>query len=198
MVVFTNGAKDSKMYRKFKILENGQNDFRNMHDVLSRRFEEYKLQKDLSFSILPDLILIDGGPVQLEFAHNAMKEMGFDVEMISLAKKQEEIYCLDGTKVVLSRDNFALKLLQGVRDESHRFAITFQKSLRQKNTLKSELEKISLIGRAKVSILFDKFKSIDKIRSATIDELASVSGIGKVLATNIYNYFHNENNKLKK
>jgi excinuclease ABC subunit C len=190
MVVFTNGAKDAKMYRKFKILENGQNDFRNMHDVLTRRLNEYKLQKDISFSNLPDLILIDGGEIQLKFAHKALLENGVDIEMISLAKKQEEIYRLDGTKVILSRDNFALKLLQNVRDESHRFAISFQKNLRQKNALKSELEKISLVGKNKVSILFDKFKSIDKIKSATIEELSAVSGIGKTIATNIFNYFH--------
>ena len=98
----------------------------------------------------------------------------------------------DGSKVVLSKDNFALKLLQNVRDESHRFAITFQKSLRQKNNLKSELEKIPLIGKTKVNILFDSFKNITKIKNATIEELMSVNGIGEGLANNIYNYFHKE------
>ena len=192
MVVFTNGEKDSKMYRKFKILTDGQNDFRNMHDVLARRFNEYKDGKDLSFSMLPDLILIDGGPVQLEFAHNALLERGVEIEMISLAERNEEIYTLDGNKVVLSRDNFALKLLQNVRDESHRFAITFQKALRQKNALRSELEKIPLIGKNKVNLLFDNFKTIDKIRNATIQELQAVDGIGQTLANNVYNYFHKD------
>ena len=122
--------------------------------------------------------------------------MGLDIEMISLAEKNEEIYRLDGSKIVLSRDNFGLKLLQSVRDESHRFAITFQKSLRQKNNLRSELERIPLVGKSKVNLLFNKFKSIDKIKSLTIDELMSVEGVGKVLATNIFNYFHGEQNKL--
>jgi len=196
MVVFTNGEKDSKMYRKFKITEVGQNDFRNMHDVLTRRIQEYKSQKDLSFSMLPDLILIDGGAIQLSFANEALQESGVQIEIISLAKKQEEIYRLDGSKLILSRDNFALKLLQKVRDESHRFAITFQKSLRQKNELKSELEKIPLVGRNKVNILFDKFKSIDKIKSATIDELSSTQGVGKVVANNIFRYFHDTDDRI--
>ncbi len=193
MVVFTGGEKSVKMYRKFKIEELGQNDFRNMNTVLTRRFEEYKKGKDLSFSELPDLILIDGGIIQLTFAREAMLKCGLDIEMISLAKREEEIYRIDGTKVVLSKDNFALKLLQNIRDESHRFAITFQKSLRQKNALKSELENIRLIGKNKVNLLFDKFKSVEKIKSATIEELSSIKGIGEKLAENIYNYFHCEN-----
>lgn len=190
MVVFTGGEKNSKMYRKFKIEELGQNDFRNMNTVLTRRFLEYKKQKDISFSELPDLILIDGGIIQLTFAMDAMKSNGFDIDMVSLAKREEEIYKPDGTKVILSKDNFALKLLQNVRDESHRFAITFQKQLRQKNALKSELENIALIGKNKVNLLFEKFKSLDKIRSATLEEISSVKGIGKVLAKNVYDYFH--------
>ncbi len=190
MVVFTGGEKNSKMYRKFKIEELGQNDFRNMNTILTRRLNEYKVGKDPSFSCLPDLLLIDGGIIQLTFANEALKASGLDIEIVSLAKREEEIYRLDGSKVILSKDNFALKLLQAVRDESHRFAITFQKSLRQKNALKSELENISLIGKTKINTLFDKFKSIDNIKKADIKDLQQVEGIGKTLATNIYNYFH--------
>lgn len=192
MVVFTGGVRDSKMYRKFKISTPGQNDFRNMHDVLYRRLEEYKAGKDISFKELPDLILIDGGIIQLTFAKESLMQLGFDIDIISLAKREEEIYKVDGSKVVLSRDNFALKLLQNVRDESHRFAITFQKSLRQKNALKSELEKIPLVGKVKVNILFDKFKSIEKIRSATLEEIVSTEGIGNKIGTKIFDYFHSD------
>lgn len=190
MVVFVNGVPAKKMYRKFKIDGIGQNDFKNMHDVLTRRLNEYKKGDDISFSSMPDLILIDGGIIQLTFAKDALRENGFDIDIISLAKKEEEIYKVDGSIVKLSRDNFALKLLQNVRDESHRFAITFQKSLRKKNALKSELEKIPLIGKKKVNLLFDKFKSVDKIKSLSVKELSSVEGVGDVLAQNIYNYFH--------
>ena len=192
MVVFVNGVPAKKMYRKFKIETPGQNDFRNMHDVLSRRISELKKGSDISFGAMPDLILIDGGIIQLTFAKNALSEMGYDIDMISLAKREEEIYLISGDKVILSKDNYGLKLLQNVRDESHRFAITFQKSLRQKNALKSELEKIDLLGKSKVNALFDYFKSIDKIKEADINTLCRVDGIGKTLATNIYNYFHKD------
>ncbi len=190
MVVFINGVPAKKMYRKFKIDISGQNDFRNMHDVLTRRIQELHKASDVSFAERPDLILIDGGIIQLTFAKNAISECGEDIDMISLAKREEEIYLVDGNKVILSKDNFALKLLQNVRDESHRFAITFQKSLRRKDAVTSELTKIDLIGSKKVNILFDRFKSIDNIKNATIQELSQTPGIGDVLASNIYNYFH--------
>jgi len=190
MVVFVNGMPAKKMYRKFKIEGVGQNDFKNMHDVLKRRLDEYKKGDDISFSCMPDLILIDGGIIQLTFAKEALTENGFDIDIVSLAKREEEIYKIDGSIVKLSRDNFALKLLQNVRDESHRFAITFQKSLRKKNALMSELEKIPLIGKKKVNLLFEKFKSVDKIKSLSVNELAETEGVGSVLAKNIYDYFH--------
>lgn len=192
MVVFVNGVPAKKMYRKFKIDEVGQNDFKNMHDILERRFKELEKGDDISFSSTPDLILIDGGIVQLNFAKESMNASGHDIDMVSLAEKNEEIYLPDGNKIVLSRDNFALKLLQNVRDESHRFAITFQKNLRQKNTLKSELEKIELIGQKKINQLFNKFKSIDKIKNASLEELMQVEGVGKKLAENILQYFNKE------
>lgn len=190
MVVFINGVPAKKHYRKFKISTLGQNDFRNMNEVLTRRLSELDKKDDISFAEKPDLILIDGGPVQLEFAHNALTQSGYDIDMISLAKREEEVYLTDGSKVVLSRDNYALKLLQSVRDESHRFAITFNKSLRQKTAVTSVLENIELLGKKKVDTLFKHFKSLEKIKSATIDELKSVNGIGDILALNIYNYFH--------
>lgn len=194
MVVFINGVPAKKMYRKFKINIPGQNDFRNMHDVLTRRIKELHEKKDISFSERPDLILIDGGIIQLTFANNALKECGEDIDMISLAKKEEEIYLVSGDKVILSKDNFALKLLQNVRDESHRFAITFQKSLRQKDAVTSELTHIDLVGKKKVNILYDHFKSLDNIKSASIEELSSVEGIGDTIAKNIFDYFHSDNN----
>lgn len=190
MVVFVGGVPAKKHYRKFKISTLGQNDFRNMNEVLTRRLSELDKKTDLSFSEKPDLILIDGGPVQLEFAHNALKASGYDIDMISLAKREEEVYLTDGTKVVLSKDNYALKLLQAVRDESHRFAITFNKSLRQKTAVTSVLENIDLLGKKKVDALFKHFKSLDKIKSASVDELRSVDGIGDKLAKNIFDYFH--------
>lgn len=191
MVVFINGVPAKKMYRKFKIDIDGQNDFRNMHDVLTRRINEFHEKKDISFSERPDLILIDGGIIQLTFAKNALIECGEDIDMISLAKREEEIYLVSGDKVILTKDNFALRLLQNVRDESHRFAIAFQKSLRQKDALSSVLLKIDLVGKKTVNLLYEKFKSLDAIKSASVDDLSAVKGVGKQIAYNIYNYFHN-------
>ena len=190
MVVFVNGVPNKKMYRKFKIDCEGQNDFKNMHDILERRLKEYNKGDDISFSEMPDLILIDGGIIQLTFAKEAMESLGLNVDMISLAERNEEIYKPDGSKLVLSKDNVSLKLLQNIRDESHRFAITFQKSLRQKNTLKSELEKIDLLGKNKIDKLFDYFKSVEKIKNATVEDLMKVEGIGKNIAQNIVEYFN--------
>ena len=190
MVVFINGEPYKKHYRKFRIDTIGQNDFRNMHDIVTRRLNEYKNGKDVSFSQMPDLMLIDGGAIQLEFAHNALTESGLQTDMISLAERDEEIYTLDGNIIKLPRDNYALKLLQNVRDESHRFAITFQKNLREKTALKSELNNIPLIGPKKINNLFEKFKTITNIKNASIDELKQTNGISEKLAHNIYDYFH--------
>jgi excinuclease ABC subunit C len=191
MVVFVNGVPAKKMYRKFKIETIGQNDFKNMHDILERRLREYEKGTDISFATPPDLILIDGGINQLKFAKEALDTSTITADIISLAERNEEIYLSNGQKRVLSRDNFALKLLQNVRDESHRFAITFQKSLRQKNNLRSQLENIDLIGKNKVDLLFKEFKSIDKIKNASIQDLMQVKGIGGALAKKIFDYFRN-------
>lgn len=190
MVVFIDGVPSKKMYRKFKISEEGQNDFRNMRSVLMRRIGELHAGTDISFSERPDLILIDGGIIQLTFALESLQALGEDIDIVSLAKREEEIYKVDGSKVILSRDNYGLKLLQNVRDESHRFAITFNKSLRRKNNLRSELENIDLVGKKKVDILFEHFKSIDAIKNATVDELKGVNGIGDKIAMLIFDYFH--------
>lgn len=190
MVVFTNGDANKNNYRKFKIESVGQNDFLNMKNVLKRRLSELK-SDDSSFSNLPNLILIDGGAVQLRFASEALEEAKIqNVDIISLAKKDEEIYTLNGEILRLPKSDYALKLLQNIRDESHRFAITFQKNLRVKNNFKSQLESINLIGKNKINKLYEHFKTLDNIKKANIDELSQVDGIGKKLATNIFDYFN--------
>jgi len=110
---------------------------------------------------------------------------------VSLAKREEEIYKPDGSKVILSRDNFGLKLLQNVRDEAHRFAITFHKNTRNKNTLKSKLLKIDGVGEATVTALYDYFKSYENIKNASLAELFKVKGIKRNQAERIYEFFNN-------
>lgn len=193
MVVFEQGVPNKKHYRKFKIDRNGQNDFDSMRQVITRRIHEYNLGRDVSFSKRPNLILIDGGIGQLGYANNVLKELEFDCDIASLAKRLEEVYKPDSNiPIIISKRENALKLLQNVRDESHRFAITFQRSLRQKKSLTSDLENIPLISKKKSIELIKHFKSIDKIKQANLSELMQVGGIGMKLAKNIYEYFHND------
>ena len=193
MVVFTNGSPNYKHYRKFKIksVVGQNNDFECMREVLTRRINELN-SDDVSFGTRPNLILIDGGKGQLSFAYSVLTSHNVNIPMISLAKKEEEIFRPNESESVrLSKDDYALKLLQRVRDESHRYAITFHRSLRNKNAIVSELSKIPLIGKKKEIALLEYFRDINKIKNASIEELMEVEGISKVLANNIYDYFHN-------
>lgn len=196
MVVFENGMPIKKHYRKFKIsLENAgaPNDFESMREVVTRRFKELE-GNDTSFSQMPDLVLIDGGKGQLGYAVNVLQELGINVDIISLAERFEEVYLPNRNfPVIISRDNYALKLLQNVRDESHRFAVTFQRSKRKNNTLTSELNKIEGVGEKTINVLFRSFKSINNIKSASLSQLESTKGVTKTQAKNIFNYFNSIN-----
>ena len=187
MVVFVNGVKASKEYRKFVIKTvEGNNDFACMKEVLTRRLSN----TTKSFSKLPNLILIDGGMGQLAYADSVLQDLGFDIDIISLAKREEEVYKPNSnTPIVLSRSHYGLKLLQKVRDESHRFAITFHRQKRTKSMLKSELKNIVGVGESTINKLLEKFKNIENIKQAEISELV-INGINKKTAQNIYNYFH--------
>ena len=194
MVVFINGKPAKAHYRKFKIDDiEGQNDFACMNEVLLRRSNELKKGTDLSFSQKPNLILIDGGKGQLSSALASIKP-NIDCDVISLAKRLEEVYKPHSSvPVVLSHSTYALRLLQRVRDESHRFAITFHRQRRNKQTLKNTLSEIAGIGKTKQQHLFEHFKSFEKIKNASIYELMQVSRISKTDAVNIYNFYHKEN-----
>ena len=194
MVVFENGLPNKKHYRKFKIsLENAgaPNDFESMKEVVTRRFLELN-GKDTSFTKMPDLVLIDGGKGQLGYAVDVLKNLGIDVDIISLAEKNEEVYLPHKSEpVIISRDNYALKLLQNVRDESHRFAITFQRTKRKNTTLSSELNKIDGVGEKTINVLFRRFKSLANIKTASLSELEDAKGVTKAQAKNIFEYFNN-------
>lgn len=195
MVVFINGKPYNKHYRKFKIQTViGSNDFASMKETLQRRLGELG-GDDESFKNKPDLILIDGGKGQLGYANGVLLELGLDIDIVSLAKREEEVFKPNKEMpFILSRDDYALKLLQNVRDESHRFAITFNRKLRLKSGISSELKNIPLIGNEKIKNLIEHFRDINKIKNATIEELCEVKGISKKLAQNIVDYFHNKSN----
>lgn len=199
MVVFINGEPAKKMYRKFKIKTvEGQNDFASLKETLTRRLNELEKQEDESFSAIPDLIIIDGGKGQLSTCYEVLQNSKFkDIKMISLAERFEEVFSPNNSvPLMLKRTSEELKLLQRIRDEAHRFAITFHRSLRNKQQFSDPLLNVAGIGKAKLRALYSQFKTLEKIKEANIDELQLVKGIDKNLAIKIYNYLNKgENNE---
>ena len=179
MVVFENGEPKKSHYRKFKIKTvEGNNDFACMKEVLTRRLLKLD-DEDESFGTLPDLLVIDGGKGQLEYAKEAQRETGReDIEIISLAKREEEVFLGSNptSPVILPKDSVALQLLQRIRDESHRFAITFHRSLRSKHLSESALKEIEGIGPKKSALLLKEFGSVEEIKRKTPEEIARLDG----------------------
>ena len=190
MVRFENAAYTKEGYKKFKIKNvQGPNDYASMYEVLSRRLN----RANQDGWDLPDLILIDGGKGQLNIAQQVLTELGFidKVDLASIAKGRKEgesdkIY-IYGRKnpIVFSKNSDALFLLMRIRDEAHRFAITFHKSLRGKKALVSELDGVPGIGAKRKKELIKHFGSVSKIREGSIEEIASVPGLNKGLAENL-------------
>lgn len=191
MVVFTNGQKDSGQYRRFKIKTvEGADDFASMKEVLVRRFQRMKAN-DGVFGKSPDLIVVDGGLGQLEYARAAMEECGVNVQIVSLAKREELVYTTESNQpIFLPRNSYALNLLINVRDESHRFAITYFRKLHNKNSLKSVLQDVDGIGEKRRVELHRKFKSMDNLKKATVAELAAVKGMTTPVAQKLFDFLH--------
>ena len=191
MVVFTNGQKDASQYRRFKIKTvQGANDFASMKEVLTRRFERMKAD-DGVFGKTPDLIVVDGGLGQLDYARQAMEESGVNVQLVSLAKREELVYTLENNEpIFLPRNSYALNLLINIRDESPRFAITYFRKLHNSNSIKSVLQDVDGIGEKRRIELHRHFKSMDNLRAATVDEIAEVKGMTRPTAERLYAYLH--------
>ncbi len=191
MVVLTNGEKDKAMYRKFKIeTVDFIDDFASMREVLLRRFNKLN-SDDISFSQLPDLIVIDGGKGQLSSAKEVVDKFNYSNDLISLAKKEEEVFKPNQSKPkILSKGSFSLRLLQLARDEAHRFAITFNRQLRGKGMFKSGLENISGVGPATRRALIRQFRTIDNIKKAKLEDLEICNGVNKKTAKQIFDFFH--------
>lgn len=189
MVVFINGEACKSEYRKFKIKTvEGADDFASMRETLSRR-AEHILSKDEHFAA-PDLIVIDGGLGQLHSAFEALSSKGICIPIVSLAKKDEEIYILDSNNPIkLPKNNYALRLLIRVRDEAHRFAVLYHRTLRNKS-LKSLLGEYDGLGEKRIKKLYDHFKTIENILKASPEELAKLQGIGEKLAISLYKELH--------
>lgn len=194
MVVFENGIPKGGEYRRFKIRTiEGPNDFAMMQEAVRRRFRKGLEEREQlatesgKFARFPDLLLIDGGKGQLSAVYEVLKELGLiHLNLISLAKQEEEIFKPDSNDPIkLSRRSEGLMLLQRVRDEAHRFAITYHKTLRDKRTKASKLDLITGIGPKKKQLLLKRFGSVKRIKEATIEELMMVEGINYKLAESI-------------
>ncbi|MCO5215333.1 MAG: excinuclease ABC subunit UvrC [Thermomicrobiales bacterium] len=187
MVVFEDGRPAKKEYRRFSIKTVvGADDFASMKEVIGRRFRRAKEadeETEGKWTTLPDLVIIDGGKGQLSAALEALEEIGMEVPICGLAKEQEEIF-LPGRpdSILLPRDSQALFLVQRIRDEAHRFAITYHRNTRRKNAFKSQLDDIPGVGPTRKKALMKHFGSIKAMRAATIDEITAVDGINQSVA----------------
>lgn len=190
MVVLLNGEKAKQMYRKFKIeTVDFIDDFASMREVLTRRMEKLT-SNDVSFSSMPDLIIIDGGKGQLGYAVDVVNKFEYNNDIISLAKREEEVFKPNESKpYILKRGSYSLRLIQLARDEAHRFAITFNRQLRSKGMYKGGLESIKGVGPQIRRNLLGKFRTIENIKNATLEELENTKGVSKKTALEIYNNF---------
>lgn len=194
MVVFIDGEADKTSYRRFKIKTvEGADDFASLKEVLLRRLSKLGTEEEERFP-KPDLVVIDGGKGQLSAVKSIFDELKVtDIDLISIAKQEEEIFTLNSSESVrIPRSDYSLRMVQRIRDEAHRFAVTYFRNLHSKSSLSSILDGIEGVGKRKRIALMDKFSNIEKIMNATEEELAKTEGIGPALAKKIKTYF-NEN-----
>ena len=185
-VSFKDGKPNKKMYKRFKMETPGPNDFAMMEELLTRRLK--MIDKDPE----PDLIVIDGGKGQLGMACGVLEKLNLThIPIIGLAKEFEEIYLPNSKRpIIIPKNNIALHLLQQVRDESHRFAITYHRKLRSDNIQASSLDDIAGIGKKRKISLLKEFGSVDNIKKASVEELAKIDNMNQKTAENVYNYYH--------
>ncbi|MGI6038075.1 MAG: excinuclease ABC subunit UvrC, partial [Limnochordia bacterium] len=196
MVVFTGAEPTTDDYRRFKIRESdGPDDYGMLQETLRRRFRRGLQEQEeggrTGFAQLPDLILIDGGKGQLNAARQVLEELKLEIPLCSLAEREEEIF-LPGQKdpIRLSGDDPSLQLLQRIRDEAHRFALTYHRQLRRQKGLTSVLDAIPGIGAKRKRALIKHFGSVQAILQASLEEIKEVPGIPPSVAENVYNVLH--------
>lgn len=193
MVVFVDGQPRRQEYRRFRIKGvSGANDYAMMAEVLRRRFARARQasapgEYDGSFGAMPDLVMVDGGKGQVSAAHDAMRNLGVgDIPLAGLAKRFEELYVKDVSEpILLPRTSPALYLVQRIRDEAHRFAISYHRDVRQKTGMRSALDGVPGIGPKRKRALLRKFGSVKAIREATVDEIAATPGFTRSLAETV-------------
>ncbi len=200
-VSFYRELPDKMSYRRYKIREvEGINDYAMIQEALGRMLAGVKEGRE---TFVPDVIMIDGGKGHLKAAYEVLKREGFETtKLISIAKQFETIYgvrpegeegaAFFAADLMVPKSSSALHLLQKIRDEAHRFAITYHRTLKQKQITKSELDTIPGIGDARKKILLQQFDSIDELKRAGMDQLAGLPGLNPASARQIWDYFHRE------
>ncbi len=208
MVVFEDGQPKKSDYRRFAIDDDaGFDDTRAMNHVLTRRMKRYLAERDVDvqelkmqggarpkFAYPPQLIVVDGGAPQVNAAYQALAALGLEnIPLVGLAKRLEEVWLPNnGDPIILPRHSEGLYLMQRVRDEAHRFAITFHRSKRSAVMLESLLDEIPLLGEVRRKALLDRFGSVGAIRKASLEEIAAVPGIGEKIALIINESLHEQ------
>lgn len=205
MVVFDKGKPLKNAYRKFKIKTvEGPNDYASMKEVLTRRFthgldEKKELAEkglsdtDGSFSVFPDIIMMDGGRGQVNIALEVMDELGLDIPVAGMVKDDHHrtrgLY-FNNVEVPIDKHSEGFKLITRLQDEAHRFAITFHKSLRSKSSVHSVLDDIEGIGPARRKALMKNYENLEALKNAEVEELAAIEGMNIRAAESVYTYFH--------
>jgi excinuclease ABC subunit C len=198
MVVFEDGRPKKNDYRKFKIKTvKGPDDYKSMREVLTRRFtrgiEEREMQTQTGFSVYPDVIMMDGGRGQVNVALDVLESLNLHIPVCGMVKDDNHntrgLY-YNNVEIPIDRHSEGFKLITRMQDEAHRFAIEYHRSLRGKAQVHSVLDNIEGVGPARRKALMKKFLEIDKIRSASVEELMQADGITEKVAENIYRYFH--------
>ena len=188
MVVFTNGRADKGQYRRFKVrgVTGEANDFMSMQEVLGRRYAPERMA-DERFGSKPDLLVVDGGKPQLTAALTQLEELGLDIPVCGLAKADEEVFVpWDDTPVVLPNGSASLYLIKQVRDEAHRFAITFHRELRDKAMTVSVLDEVEGVGPTRKKAIMKHFGSMKRLRAASVEDIAAVKGMPQQVARAVY------------
>ena len=199
MVVYEKGKPKRSDYRKFKIKwVQGPNDYASMEEVLTRRFTHESKGEYDSFSILPDLILMDGGRGQVNIARKVLGELGIDIPVCGMVKDDNHrtrgVY-FNNVEIPIDTSGEGFHLVTRIQDEAHRFAIEYHRSLRSKEQVHSVLDDIKGIGPARRKSLMKYFKDIGKIKEASVEELCKADGITEKTAEEIYRFFHTATSK---
>jgi len=204
MVVFEAGKPKRSDYRKFKIRTViGANDFAAMEEVLTRRLKRYETEKTedeakRKFSKLPDIIFVDGGKPQVSAAEGVVHELGFNIPVCGMVKDDKHRtkgLLFNGEEISMPRHSEGFKLLTRIQDEVHRFAIEYHKTLRQKSSVRSVLDDIPGIGPSRRVSLVKHFGSVDKIKIATIEELAAANGMNAKAAQAVWEFFNGQSSE---